>query len=92
MARDPRGALEAGRSPRRVTLDWTCAQRRRRAARVDRIWPIEPVTYLWVGHIEPRHLPAFFALCKLFVVCQLSGGPPGDRTRDTVIKSHVLYH
>jgi hypothetical protein len=20
------------------------------------------------------------------------GGPPGDRTRDTVIKSHVLYH
>jgi hypothetical protein len=21
-----------------------------------------------------------------------SGGPPGDRTRDTVIKSHVLYH
>ena len=22
----------------------------------------------------------------------LDGGPPGDRTRDTVIKSHVLYH
>jgi len=22
----------------------------------------------------------------------LVGGPPGDRTRDTVIKSHVLYH
>ena len=22
----------------------------------------------------------------------LIGGPPGDRTRDTVIKSHVLYH
>jgi len=21
-----------------------------------------------------------------------TGGPPGDRTRDTVIKSHVLYH
>jgi len=21
-----------------------------------------------------------------------AGGPPGDRTRDTVIKSHVLYH
>src|SRR5215471_2994438 len=21
-----------------------------------------------------------------------SGGPPGDRTQDTVIKSHVLYH
>jgi hypothetical protein len=21
-----------------------------------------------------------------------NGGPPGDRTRDTVIKSHVLYH
>ena len=20
------------------------------------------------------------------------GGPPGDRTQDTVIKSHVLYH
>src|SRR5206468_3966911 len=22
---------------------------------------------------------------------ELNGGPPGDRTRDTVIKSHVLY-
>jgi len=21
-----------------------------------------------------------------------SGGPPGDRTRDTLIKSQVLYH
>ncbi len=21
-----------------------------------------------------------------------NGGPPGDRTQDTVIKSHVLYH
>lgn len=23
---------------------------------------------------------------------ELVGGPPGDRTQDTVIKSHVLYH
>jgi hypothetical protein len=32
---------------------------------------------------------------RLANVAKLSGkisGPPGDRTRDTVIKSHVLYH
>ena len=29
---------------------------------------------------------------KLFATSENSGGPPGDRTRDTLIKSQVLYH
>ena len=27
-----------------------------------------------------------------FGIWDLKNGPPGDRTQDTVIKSHVLYH
>jgi hypothetical protein len=29
---------------------------------------------------------------KLRKLLRKSGGPPGDRTRDTLIKSQVLYH
>ena len=31
-------------------------------------------------------------LTKLVRTNNLRSGPPGDRTQDTVIKSHVLYH
>lgn len=31
-------------------------------------------------------------VAKLAKLSTKQSGPPGDRTRDTVIKSHVLYH
>ena len=32
------------------------------------------------------------AIAKLLVLSSLGSGPPADRTRDTLIKSQVLYH
>ncbi len=47
---------------------------------------IAKITDLEIG---PTGRLARFAITKATVSI---GGPPGDRTRDTVIKSHVLYH
>ena len=44
------------------------------------------------SHIEPAETIEFASIDKLRQDNELNGGPPGDRTRDTVIKSHVLYH
>jgi hypothetical protein len=41
------------------------------------------------GTIAP---PAIELTGKLRKLLRKSGGPPGDRTRDTLIKSQVLYH
>ena len=42
---------------------------------------------------KQAHLRGFAASVGILRVrLRAKDGPPGDRTRDTVIKSHVLYH
>ena len=35
---------------------------------------------------------ALVVMDPIWTLFQKFGGPPGDRTRDTLIKSQVLYH
>ena len=45
-----------------------------------------------VTHVLPNDEGEIPKPAKLATLLGKSGGPPGDRTRDTLIKSQVLYH
>ncbi len=45
-----------------------------------------------VTYVLPKQSAPTVEERKSCVCLDYYSGPPGDRTRDTVIKSHVLYH